>query len=242
MVEWWNRGLEMLCHLCSWRFTGPSWVKHGATWSDPEAEAAWAESWAGDLPRSPPNYPMVLWVRLRAICYRLFSKLKTACMTVRVTHIQLKPMWVKRFGRIMFLHRQVIEELQRSLYLLLVSGMFLWDIYGRHGQHRVGIAKSLLWASTAISIVHHAGGVAFDFLINFPFCSLRRWLSFSCLGQKPATPEAKWPPLVSVEDWPIWRHVEWWGGIELQVFLGDKISRRFLRGVVTVVFPIFWCQ
>lgn len=34
MVKWWNGGLGRLCHLCSWRFVGPNWVKHGATQSD----------------------------------------------------------------------------------------------------------------------------------------------------------------------------------------------------------------
>lgn len=104
-----------------------------AVWLRPEAP--WAEGWAGDLPWSPPNCPMALWVRLGAICHRLLSKLKTAFVTLQITHIQLKPIWIKRFDRMKFLHRQVIEDLQRSLYLLLVSGTFLWDIYGRQGQH-----------------------------------------------------------------------------------------------------------
>lgn len=172
MVKWWNRGLGRLCHLYSWRFTGPNWVKHGATWSDPGAEAAWAEGWDGDLPRSPPNYPTALWVGLGAICYRLLPKLKTACVTVRITHIQLKPIWIKRFDRIKFLRRQVTEELQWSLYLLLVSGTFLWDIYSRHGQHKG-------WKSQTITLIqcsnsHHTSRWAccfWFFWVIYPFAA-----------------------------------------------------------------------
>lgn len=172
-------------------------VKHGTTWSDLQVEAAWAGGWSGDLPLSFPNYPMALWGRLGAACYRMLSEIKTACVTVWRTHIQLNEIWIKRLDEIRFIHRQVIEGLQWSLFsynhimfwverdlkdqFLLISAHFSGISTADVVSTRADRAKPSLWFSTVVHTETHSGDVVFDFLIRLP-CSLRRQLF--CLSKK----------------------------------------------------------